>query len=279
MNPESQANPNDKPSASPLIGNCLSCQGLVKVPIQASALDEARCPHCGETFRLAQVLEQVVPELELVDPTVSTNESVPEELGNGDEPFVVPNQLAKGATRRRRSRKPDKEPQAIEASESETSVDPAASISVNTDSGRENNPSNRSSNRSRSKGRRGRKPGRSRGNKKPPSSALFEILKIAMGAVLAIPIAYLLVMWGFKQDPLNVAPTIGQKLPALVPAKFRPDAPDDGPAKKPDANTTDPDTNSQQPKVEPAIKQDDRDGSSGKLAVPKIDPDKLGRNQ
>ena len=48
-----------------------------------------------------------------------------------------------------------------------------------------------------------------------------EIFKVVLGGALAIPIAYLLVLWVFKQDPLDVAPKIVQTAPFLLPAEFR----------------------------------------------------------
>jgi len=49
----------------------------------------------------------------------------------------------------------------------------------------------------------------------------MEVFKIVIGGFLAIPIAYLLVLWVFKQDPLQVAPKISESAPFLIPPQFR----------------------------------------------------------
>ena len=45
---------------------------------------------------------------------------------------------------------------------------------------------------------------------------------------MAMPVAYLIVMWVFTLDPLGIGEGIGEKLPLLVPAALRAKAePDD----------------------------------------------------
>ena len=106
-------NPSQNPFESIIIGNCLSCQGLVRVPATARASSKVRCPHCSNSYLLSQILDQAVPELELVDEPSDTP-GVPRvdqilENPEGDEPqkFVVPPQLSKGAHRSRRRRHAD----------------------------------------------------------------------------------------------------------------------------------------------------------------------------
>ena len=85
-------------------------------------------------------------------------------------------------------------------------------------------------------------------------------MKVVIGGVLAIPIAYLLVFWVFKQDPLNVGPTLGNVVPFLVPAELRGDphnnAMDESSKGKQKASTT---------------KIDDDDPMD--LPIPNVDPD------
>lgn len=45
-----------------------------------------------------------------------------------------------------------------------------------------------------------------------------DFLKMVAGACLALPIAYLVVMWVFTQDPLRIGRGLAEKLPFLVPA-------------------------------------------------------------
>ena len=85
---------------------------------------------------------------------------------------------------------------------------------------------------------------------------------MVFGGAIAIPVAYLLVLWVFKQDPLHIAPTISQAAPFLLPAEF-------------------------QVEEEPrAVAKDEEDGenldevldvSSG-LPKPNLDPDDVGIN-
>jgi hypothetical protein len=50
---------------------------------------------------------------------------------------------------------------------------------------------------------------------------MIEVFKVAIGGCMAFPIAYLLLLWFFNQDPFNLAPTIGRILPFAVPAELR----------------------------------------------------------
>ena len=45
-----------------IIGNCLGCQGLVRIPNSADAKSTVRCPHCDESYPLQQILIEAVPE-------------------------------------------------------------------------------------------------------------------------------------------------------------------------------------------------------------------------
>jgi len=49
----------------------------------------------------------------------------------------------------------------------------------------------------------------------------MNFLKVIAGACLALPIAYLIVMWVFTQDPLGIGQGLGEKLPFAVPAVLR----------------------------------------------------------
>jgi len=62
-----------------------------------------------------------------------------------------------------------------------------------------------------------------------PNPAM-DILKVIAGACLALPIAYLIVMWVFTLDPLGIGAGLGEKLPFMVPAAIRGEAdPDEDP--------------------------------------------------
>ena len=56
------------------------------------------------------------------------------------------------------------------------------------------------------------------------SNPAADFFKMLVGACLALPIAYLIVMWVFSQDPLGIGRGLGEKLPFLVPTALRADA-------------------------------------------------------
>ena len=67
-------------------------------------------------------------------------------------------------------------------------------------------------------GRRSSSSSKRRSSKKSP---VLEALKIGIGGLLAIPIAYLLLMWVFSRDPLSLSKSIESFAPALVPPAFK----------------------------------------------------------
>ena len=83
---------------------------------------------------------------------------------------------------------------------------------------------------------------------------------------MAIPIAYLLVLWVFKQDPLDVAPKIYKTAPYLVPAAFQID--------EEESSDSDDDAEGD---VTDGLDEDALDVSGG-LAKPRLDPSKVGIN-
>ena len=226
-----------------LLGNCLNCQGLVRIPVTAPATQKVRCPHCTQSFFLSQILEHSVPELEIVDDSVAETPTVPHvdkvAVSKADEmeereAFVVPPQLSKGAKRRRSSRS---------SSERDESSNTSGSRSRSRSS-----RSTRESSRSSSPSRR-----------QAPSqqkSSVLEMMKVLVGGALAIPIAYMLVFWVFHQDPLDIGPSIGNVAPFLVPEQLRGDSDvESGEARGTEANPI--------------------DGDTEKLTVPSLDPDKV----
>ena len=236
------------------------------MPAQASAQDDVRCPHCQEVFKLSEILNQVVPELEVVVEEPVPENDVQDSEDVGVDQFVVPSQLAKGAVRRRRDGK-SKSDSKKRDSNSDNDTFEATEVSITPIQPSVSKPGNESR-RNRGK-RRGRKPSRSR-SAPAPSSPLVEIIKVAMGALLAIPIAYMLVMWVFQQDPLQVGPTLGRSVPALVPAKFRSETDSERPD---DVSPDDSQGDDRNDDIPP-----ENDEGPTKLAVPKINPDRVGRN-
>jgi len=223
-----------------LLANCLNCRGLVRIPSNAIASQQVRCPHCSESYFLGQILEGSIPELEIVeeqkaDSNVPHVDQIASKSANEDERevFVVPPQLSKGARRNSSRRRSD------------------------------DSTSNESFNEGPSRARSERKPAR-RGTSRKSSanqrSPVLEMIKVIIGGALAIPIAYLLVFWVFRQDPLSVGPSIGKVAPFLVPKDLRGDDVIDIQKKKSEAEKLDQETTTP------------KDSS---LMVPELDPDKV----
>lgn len=253
------------PSESIIIGNCLSCQGLVRVPSTAPAKSVVRCPHCSTSYPLSEILDQAVPELEFVhelqvESKTSANDiprvdqvviKTDKNIGD-DQKFVVPPQLAKGARHsRRRSRSSGSDGSSDVRSTSD-------SIKLNFD----NRSSQRSGRGSESSGRSRSQHGSSRSSRRyrKERSPAVEILKVIVGGILAIPIAYMIVIWFFRQDPLDVGPKLGNFAPFMVPSEFR------GTKGAPKWAPNNPENNDEED-PESEIPED--------LPVPDVDPDRI----
>lgn len=235
---------------SNVIGNCPSCDGLVRVPMDAQLESLVRCPHCKGTFAISAVLEQI-PELEIVEnakpekPVPLVDRVLLNENESDRKKFVVPTQLIKGAKRHRGRRnrgvnvetlQPRPRPSYIVKSDENSVQDPndennsSFAVTIEPDKTMEvsgASRSHRSSSHSGSSGRpmqkvRVHSSQRHRRLKPIPRSATVEAFKIAFGGLLAFPIAYLILLWGIGQDPLSIAPALGRTMPFIVPKSMRP---------------------------------------------------------
>jgi len=90
MPPGQSSDPN-----SIIVGNCISCEGLVRVSARTKANAAIRCPHCQETFPLLRLLESSVPEVEVVEPAMGANTSA--ETGPAKETQSANLHIDKGA--------------------------------------------------------------------------------------------------------------------------------------------------------------------------------------
>jgi hypothetical protein len=257
-----------------LFANCEHCEGIIRIPINVRPDSSVSCPHCNSRFELANVLNQQVPEIQFVDgpapsPVEITTDEVKIDTESGTEQtdgkFVVPPQLAAGIKKRRRRRRKS----SSEGSSSSRKAGPLSEAESNRLARRKDRAveereklqqqreaaalrsrikqdgSTTSSSRSRSRGASRRKTSK--------RSPVFEAFKIGAGGLLAIPIAYLLLMWIFSRDPLQLAPKLNAVLPILVPSKMKPDDSTDLPAATEDSNRS----------------------RSSSLPVPKTDPDDI----
>lgn len=158
------------------IAPCPSCHDDVRLPVQAHEDARVRCPLCGEEYSLKSVLEQLPPELELV-------ESIPE--------FTAAGRRASGASV---ASGPSQSFDSVVIKNEDAQVD-AHTARLATTRSRQKNP-------------------------------LAEFLKIGLGAVLAVPVAQLILWWlpgQWQRDPLEIGPRVGALAPFLVPANFRPE--------------------------------------------------------
>lgn len=238
-------------SESLILGNCLSCQGLVRVPSKAPSASVVQCPHCSESYQLAQILDQAVPELVIVSqPAPKADVSNADEIKIKErEAFVVPPQLSKGAKRLKRRR--------------HRSDDGSGGLGKSREKNGETGVSSRNSDKGSSsfteverRSRFSKKSRRSTAKKNP----VVEIMKVVFGGILAVPIAYLLVLWVFRQDPLSVGPRIGNVAPFLIPETLR----KDGESNNGDSNDSD-------KTADDKNENDDNDS----LAIPRLDPDRV----
>ncbi len=143
--------------------------------------------------------------------------------------------------------------------------------------------SSRSGSRSRSSSARSGDSSSYRGKVSTHASRLKEakpefnplaIFRALFGCVLAFTMAYLMLIWVFKTDPLGVAPAISKSVPFAIPSSMQ------------DAKASEVEVVDEKPKRElPSYLQDEEDvkpfepetlpNDSGRIAVPNIDPDEV----
>lgn len=186
---------------------CVGCEKLVRLPADPDPDAIVKCPRCDETYPIGVLLDAEIPELEIVT-SESNNEDdseKPEINIETDEQnrFIVAPALSKGAKRPKRRR-----------SSGSRSNGQAES---NWDASEEPRPTS-SSERSH---RKQRQP------KKKPPSGRYEILKIALGALMAPPVAQLVIWWGLQLDPLKFGPAVAKAIPVVVPEIFHGDPDED----------------------------------------------------
>ena len=208
-----------------IIGNCLSCNGLVRVPVNGSRNSTVRCPHCAGSFPLANILDRAVPELEIIEDAKPTEsrafyiDQIAEKNAKREArgPFVVPAQLSNGA-KRRSSRKKRSVPRSSSNGARSEKIESKfkASNGYAANSGSSVSKSGKSPRVKASSSSRTQKLPVKHGK-----NPVVETFKLVFGGLLAFPIAYLLIFWVFQKDPLHVGPKIGSIAPYLVPEEFR----------------------------------------------------------
>ena len=221
-------NPLSTGSASTFV-KCIGCSKLIRLPADPDPDVMGRCPRCGETFQIGVLLDAEIPELEVLGQSASPVPSIvsfePKSDKKRTEPipkdeqnrFVVAPALAKGAKRKKKRRR------SRSSSESESSSSKKATAQKpqqserksSSGSSRSSRSSSSRSSSSRSSSSRSRRPAPEK-----PDSGLVEGIKILLGALLAPPVAQLVIWWVLGLDPLGMGPTVSKFVPMVVPAKF-----------------------------------------------------------
>ena len=213
-------NPQSSGAASTFV-KCLGCTKLVRLPAEPDPNAMARCPRCGETYQIGELLDAEIPELEVLGAQPQSSSTEPSIVSfepkneNASSPvpqdefnrFVVAPALAKGAKRKKRRRS-----RSSSESESPGVVKPIVEQSDRSERG----SSSGSSRSSRSSSRR-------RSSSRSPNKAdsgFGEVVKIIFGAMMAPPVAQLVIWWVLGLDPLGLGPATSKFVPPLVPAKF-----------------------------------------------------------
>ena len=193
------SNPVPLDTQSPL--PCPKCAKLFRLPDGFTTSHALACPHCEEQVTGQQIMEAMAPTAKMVSAPTATAQSGARPTRSFDEQdFVIPKPL-KTAVRRRRSL-PER---------------------VGSDSGdeKESSSSQRSRSSSSSSSSRSRK---GKSSKKKEVSTVGEIFKIALGGLLALPIAQVVIWWLFAADPLSLAEPTSKFASFLVPPKLQPPA-------------------------------------------------------
>ena len=194
-----------------VVGNCIGCRGLVRVPSNTMANVSVRCPRCGEMYLLSAILDHDIPALEVVDEPMVDGppRDGSADIGTGSKyqpvteqengRFVVPSYLAKAAERKTRRKSGSQE------SESNPVVQDTEASSL----------------REKSRERRTR-PER---NRKPRASVkrspFLEFMMVVLGGMMSLPVAQLMVWWILGSDPLGFAPEVSKVVPFVVPSDLR----------------------------------------------------------
>jgi uncharacterized Zn finger protein (UPF0148 family) len=228
-----------------LVTSCPQCNSLVGLPSVMSLDARVRCPVCGHKYTLRSRLPQTIPQLELIVQSDDSDEETSSSVEiDATAKLQVNDILRKNArlsrrrNRRRSSSEGGRRPQ-VEASatgapsigqESTSFKDfQAAALGTLVD----DQPTAGESTEWQANERAGLRTAgdlaayerkaafRTKPKHRPSrkSQQWIEIAKIACGALLALPVAQLIIWWGLSVDPLKLAPTVAKAVPFVVPVK------------------------------------------------------------
>ncbi len=173
------------------ISNCPKCEGEVLLPASTDAAARVKCPLCDEEYTLGDVLEKLPAALVLLDVPVLAETSLPSgdfgAMFGGDGPAGGFSFDADGPGLQL----------AEDGDSSGVSLDgeggPPATATLTT----------------------------SPRKQKPKKSIGKELVKIVLGGVGGLVIAYGILLWGFGRDPLPIAPELPVWMNWAVPEGLR----------------------------------------------------------
>ncbi|MEQ1905595.1 MAG: hypothetical protein ABL888_15505 [Pirellulaceae bacterium] len=205
-----------KSSVGQIITQCPKCASLVYLPTVVSTRTMLRCPKCQNQYTLETILPSDVPELQIV----TGNETVEPRLDSQGEvesipvstKFEVPSILRYGSRRRRSSGDESTEngtSEQVPANETSEVESPIVSEHSVTEAP------------SISRSHRGRRSSRHHHEFDGRPNGTLEMVKVVIGAVMALPVAQLVIWWGLGLDPLGIGPSVGRIVPPLVPRAIR----------------------------------------------------------
>lgn len=103
-----------QPERPMILGNCIACNGLMRVPVTTDVSHVACCPHCEKRFPVQQLIASAIPAAEIIEGEVAEDyipvvdrvrEPVDENAVKPRTKFEVPKQIYNGAKHRRRRRR------------------------------------------------------------------------------------------------------------------------------------------------------------------------------
>ncbi|MFP6603981.1 MAG: hypothetical protein VB862_15720, partial [Pirellulaceae bacterium] len=181
-----------------MIANCPNCEDKITIPDGARENSNVACPLCRDEFLLSEVLQTLPPRLILLDsPAEWSNMSDTEKtssLGIVDETAKETEQIEVPAEESPSDSEPD-------SSKQEDSF----GFSDSGESGAVAPTSIRSSRRSRQES----------------ENPLGTVIKVALGGLMAVPLAQLILWWGFSRDPVKLGPKVPSVIRWVVPKDLR----------------------------------------------------------
>lgn len=185
-----------------MIANCPKCQDKITIPDGARENSNVACPLCRDEFLLSEVLQTLPPRLILLDPAeedtfappaaavaeTTSSLGIVDEVTEDAEKIEVPAEESPADTEPGKSKQED-----------------SFAFADSGESGAAAPTSIRSSQRSRQKS----------------ENPLGMMIKVALGGLMAAPLAQLILWWGFSRDPVKLGPKVPSVIRWVVPKDLR----------------------------------------------------------